>query len=311
MTTPGWIARMAHAGNDAGAQFADASDAVAEHWRDTNRMLRQRIIESDESQRHVLDEVFRGVDLIAESDAGQSFAGFSALVLEPALGASFDDNVDRVLDRGFAGKLTAEERRFLRRFILTLKSRSTEIQDVVTSFARGLRRYVQSQDFQRDRVLRDLLRGALAAGVPAAARTKPYSDTRVRLALSAVQLATVGGIRLFNPAEFDASAPIETNQIELVDLEALRALARDTEIDFDELIGHANAVLADTESCTVAEVLARYPASQGVASVVGLLALAATQGVRGDGSERVRWVGADDTARFADIPTHRFTGRIN
>ena len=42
MTTPGWMARMAHAGNDAGERFADASDAVAAHWRDTNQMLRQR-----------------------------------------------------------------------------------------------------------------------------------------------------------------------------------------------------------------------------------------------------------------------------
>ncbi|MEO7062511.1 MAG: hypothetical protein ABI082_01900 [Dokdonella sp.] len=42
MTTPGWMARMAHARDDAGAQFADASDAVAAHWHETNQLLRQR-----------------------------------------------------------------------------------------------------------------------------------------------------------------------------------------------------------------------------------------------------------------------------
>lgn len=284
---------------------------VRAQFEELNRMLRQRILESDDSQKHVLDEVFRGVDLIAESDEGRSFAGFSALILDPALGASFDDNIDRILDRDFAGRLSADQRRFLRRFILTLKSNSAEIQEVVTSFARGLRRYVQSQEFQRDRVLRDLLRHALASGVAAAPRTKPYLDTSLTLELSAVQLAGVGGVRLFNPAEFDASAPIATNVSATVDLEALRALARDTEIDFDELVRNTNALLAETERCTVGEVLARYPASQGVASVVGLLALAAVQGVRVDGSERVHWVGSDEVARVADIPTHRFTGRIS
>jgi hypothetical protein len=284
---------------------------VRAQFEELNRMLRQRILESDDSQKHVLDEVFRGVDLIAESDAGRSFAGFSALILDPALGASFDDNIDRILDRGFAGKLSADQRRFLRRLILTLKSNSAEIQEVVTNFARGLRRYVQSQEYQRDRVLRDLLRQALASGVAAAKHTKPYLDTSVTLELSAVRMASVGGVRLFNPAEFDASAPIATNVSETVDLEALRALARDTEIDFDELIQNTNALLAETEHCTVGDVLARFPASQGVASVVGLLALAAVQGVRAEGHERVRWVGGDHTGRFADIPIHTFTGRIN
>lgn len=288
---------------------------VRERFESLNRDLRARIVESTESQRTVLDEVFRGVDLIAESEEGRSFTGFSALVLDPAVGSAFDDDIARVLARDFAGELTAQQRRFLRRFIGTLKANGSEIHDVITAFARGLRRYVQSQDYQRDRVLRGLLRDALAAALPASHNTKPYRTTGVQLDLSAVQLGSVGGIRLHDPSELDATAPIVEHVEEVADLELLRALARQTEIDFAELTANVNAVLAERNRCTIGEVLDRFPASQGVASVVGLLALAAQQGAGVVGSsdgdhERVSWRGIDSVARSAAIPALQFSGRV-
>ncbi|TFD23034.1 DUF3375 domain-containing protein [Cryobacterium sp. TMS1-13-1] len=283
---------------------------VRAEFENLNRDLRARIVESDDTQRTVLDEVFRGVDLIAESDEGRSFAGFSALVLDPAVGSAFDDDVARVLAGDFAADLTTAQRRFLRRFIGTLKDHSGEIHEVITAFARGLRRYVQSQDYQRDRVLRSMLRAALASGVEASAHSKPYQPTTLHLELSAVALRSVGALRLHDPAELDATAPIVEHVAGTADLEALRALARQTEIDFAELIDNVNSVLADLDQCSVREVLERHPASQGVASVVGLLTLAANQGTIPGGIETVRWHGTDQAARAADIPIYRFTGRL-
>ena len=294
---------------------------VRAEFEQLNRMLRERIVESGESQRHVLDDVFRGVDLINESDEGRSFQAFSALVLDPARGAAFDDDIERVLDRGFASRLSATDRRNLRRFLATLKAHSSEIHGVVTGFARGLRRYVQSQDFQRDRVLRGLIRDALAAAVPASAEVPPYRETRATLALSTVHVSSVAAIRLHNPADFDASEPIETNESDTVDYEALKLLARETEIDFDELARNVNDVLLELPSCTISQVLDRFPATQGVASVVGLIALGAAQGVRSESSEpgrphesgaseTITWAGTDGDRRRARIPLYRFTGRV-
>lgn len=287
---------------------------VRERFEQLNRDLRARIVESTDPQRAVLDEVFRGVDLIAESEEGRSFAGFSALVLDPAVGSAFDDDIARVLARDFSGELSSEQRRFLRRFIRRLKENGSEIHDVITAFARGLRRYVQSQDYQRDRVLRERLRETLATGIRAASHTKPYRATGLQLELSAVPLASVGSVRLHDPSELDATAPIAEHIEEIADLEALRELARETEIDFAELTAHVNEVLGERERCTVGDVLERFPASQGVASVVGLLALAAQQGVgdvdgRAD-TETVRWRGIDAVGRSARIPLHHFIGRV-
>ena len=49
----------------------------------------------------------------------------------------------------------------------------------------------------------------------------------------------------------------------------LRELARETEIDFVELVAAVDDVLEHATTATVADVLAAHPATQGVASVVG------------------------------------------
>lgn len=283
---------------------------VRARFEGLNHDLRARIVESDDTQRAVLDEIFRGVDLIGTSDEGRSFEGFSNLVLDPGLGASVEDDIARVLERDFSGQLEAGDRRSLRRFIGDLKEHSGEIHDVITTFARGLRRYVQSQDFQRDRVLRGLLRDALAEGVAASENTPPYRRTGLELELSAVALSTAGAVHLHDPAELDATGPIEEHHEELADLHALRTLARATEIDFAELTGNVNEMLAMTAECSVAQVLDRHPATQGVASVVGLLTLAAAQGIARDEIEIVSWIGTDEVRRAARIRTHVFTGRV-
>ena len=56
---------------------------VRNEFEALNRDLRAKVIESDAAQKEVLDDIFRGVDYIDQSEAGRSFASFSALVLNP------------------------------------------------------------------------------------------------------------------------------------------------------------------------------------------------------------------------------------
>lgn len=294
-------------------QAADVPDDFAHvraEFEALNTSLRAKIIESDSSQSAVVDEIFRGIDHIADSDAGRSFAAFSQLVLDPAIGAAFEADIRRVLDRDFARELTSEERRTLRTFLTTLKGRSAEIHDVITVFARALRRYVQSQDYQQDRVMRTLLRDAQHAGIVASKHTRPWHPIGIALDLSSVSLSSVGAIELHDPAEFAVTADISVHVTGFASLEELRALARETEIDFDELTGNVNDLLHEVGTCTVAEVLARYPATQGVGSIIGLLAIAAEQGVVGDDTEVLRWHGLDEVERAALVTAHRFTGVV-
>jgi len=292
--------------HDVPADFA----RVRARFEQLSHDLHASVLGSDQTSRTVLTEVFRGVDLIASSDEGRTFAAFSRLVLDPAQGTQVDDAVARLLRRDFAADLEPGERRFLRRFMRSLKEHSAEIQGVVTTFARGLRRYVQSQDYQRDRALRRLLDETVAKGVAAAPHTRPYSPTEIVLELTTVPLSSIGELRLHDPAEMDATAPMEINAGGVASLEDLRAIARETEIDFAELADTVDAVLAERATATVGEVLAAHPATQGIASVVGLLTLAARHGTRDDETtETLTWAGLDEIPRRADVVVHRFTER--
>jgi len=285
---------------------------VRAEFDELNRVLRQEVIDSDASHRHVLDEVFRGVDLIEESGAGRTFRAFSQLLLDEELGAAFDDDVERIVEQPFARQLPAAQRRLLRRFLRTLKQDNADINRALTGFARGLRRYVQSQEFQRDRELRNLLRASISAGVAAAHVVRPWASTERAIDLPSVGMSSVGALSLYDPADdLPVVVSVVENEPEALDLEALRAITRQTEIDFAELTANVNSAVEALGRASIGEVLARTPATQGVASVAGLLALAAATFTADDGrAETVSWSGLDDVARTAAIPHRVFERTI-
>ena len=57
---------------------------------------------------------------------------------------------------------------------------------------------------------------------------------------------------------------------------------------------------------SIRRVLERYPATQGLGSVVGLVYLALKHGVRRDGSEEVRFEEDDGSIRLAKVPRWHF-----
>ncbi|WP_141014949.1 DUF3375 domain-containing protein [Nocardioides sambongensis] len=286
---------------------------VRARFEQLNQELRARILDDDrtDGRSSVLDDVFRGVDLIETSDEGRTFSAFSSLIRDPERSSAFESDLSAVLDRDFAGHLTPEARRTLRSLVRDLKRGSREVHGELTEFARGLRRYVYSQEFQRDRALRDALQSALSAAVPASREVKPYADLPHELELSALRLSTVGELAPHDPTDYDTGSTLPDAETESIDLSALAAIARESEIDFAELIDNVNRVLGNQESASVADILRATPATQGLASVVGLLSLALANGeVRDDGHEQLAWTGVDGVDRAADVAVHVFTERI-
>ncbi|ERG63305.1 hypothetical protein L332_02405 [Agrococcus pavilionensis RW1] len=276
-----------------------------------NHELMASLLDADESQRTVLEDIFRGVDLIEQTDEGLTFAAFSVLVLDAERSEAFEADIASLLERDLGDAMSMSERRFLRTFLRELKLHSHEIHGVLAEFARGLRRYVQSQDFQRDRALQRSIRAALATALRAAEHVKPFHASGVELPLTSVELSSIGALTAHDPSEFAIDEHVVAHEPGLADYEQLKALARDTEIDFEELTGVVNARLRGAEALTVAQLLADWPATQGVASVVGLMTLAMQHGsVSGDETETLVWPGVDGTTRSAVVRSHRFVERI-
>jgi hypothetical protein len=261
-----------------------------------NRDLRRQLVEAPESRGTVLDDVFRGVDLLADSDAGRSFSAFYALVLDAERTATFEYEVDELLRRRFARHLTHEQSGALSRMLHDLQDAGSEIHQVMTSFSRSLRRFVQSEELAEERRVHRLVRDALADAGALAGVVAPYRPTGLDLRLTAVTPSQISAMKLHNPADSQTTEDVVLAPQELADLEALRALVRASEIDLAELTSNVNDVLAGRGPSTVAEILTERPATQGVASVVGLLVLAEAHATctGGERVERVTWAAASD-----------------
>lgn len=276
-----------------------------------NRSLRSKLIEEPESRGSVLDDIFRGVDLLSESDAGRSFAAFHALLLDPERTVAVDDDIDQLLSRPFARKLKDSQRLALRDLLPDMQRSSADISNVMTALGRSLRRFVQSEELAEERAVHRQLRGTMAAAVQAAKSLRPFTKLDLELELTGLQVASPSAMKLHNPSESQTAEPLRIHASGTADLAALREAVRASEIDFAELSENVNAVLAQQGAATIAEVLQTFPATQGIASVVGLLVLAENHGVRaGDTPEPVHWVSNAQT-RLATVPRFLFQEKIS
>ena len=271
--------------------------------------LRERIVSLDSSRGEVLDDVFRGVDRIESSEAGRSFLGFHELLMDPESSARLDDDLETVLDRDFTARLPDADLRFLRRWRSTLAQESASVRRTMTGLSRSLNRFVRSRAFEEHRRLGAELAEAQRLAARLAAHTAPQTQLGIDLALTSVPMASIGSWRMRNPADTAVSEEIHGHEAARLDLEEVRRIVRASEIDLAELVDSVEAVLAERGAATVGEVLADRPATQGLASVVGLLLLARRRGQEVAGDEAVAWTTSGGRERSARIPRFLFTDR--
>ena len=271
--------------------------------------LRRQVVEDVPSRGSILAEVFRGINLVADSEAGRSFDGFYTLVSDPEQSAGLEEDLDALLSRGFAADLGASRRR-LARLLPSLQTASREIHDEMTVLSSSLRRFVQSHARGEYRVVDQALGRAVRAGVEAARVVQPGGKTGFHLSIPVVQAVSVGAMNLHNPARTAVAEALAIGEAAQVDLIDLARRARESDIDFAELEADVNAVLASRGPATIAEVLAARPARQSVASVVGLIVLALRHGVLLEEFQEVEWQGPDGLTRRGRVPLCLFKEEI-
>ncbi|WP_198012555.1 DUF3375 domain-containing protein [Promicromonospora sukumoe] len=273
----------------------------------TDRELRRRLLESDGSRDIFLDDIYRGVDHLAESEAGRGLVAFRELLRRSEHTAQ--DDLGRVLD---SVHLAPSEASALRRLLPTLQDAADELTDTMGVLRRALQRMVRSGELPAERALRRLIGEAQDAALAAAPDVAPGAELRLSLPLGAVAPRSVGGLAPHNPGGEDVEAPPADPALppRPVSLTALRAMARDSEIDVDELRGHVNDVVDQAGRATVASVLAAHPATQGAASVVGLLTLAERHGTPTTEQEDVGWRSSRGVARRATLPQYQFEEHV-
>lgn len=296
---------------------------VRNDFEQINLSLYDTIINYEPGHQDILADIFDGVNEISQSTSGQSFKGFYNLLRDAEMTESLQADIDEILDCDFASQLDSQERRFLRGLLQGFVDQSQEVNGVMTSFAHGLRRFVQSQNYQQERVLKQQLDRALGRAHRMMERYPCSLRMDESLDLTSVQIMPVSRWKLKNPAETQASAAerLPVADVVTISFEQLRAITRQTEIDFAELVQNVNDCLAERfkaplqqgraiSPVTLADVLENHPATQGLASIVGLVALAKEQGVALDGTETLRWTTESGQRFRTHIPSLAFMKEV-
>jgi Protein of unknown function (DUF3375) len=279
---------------------------VRDEFDRLNRGLRQSLVENDGSRGDVLEQLFAGVDLIGESDAGKTFSAFWRLLTDPAQSAGLFDALEAVVARPFARQLSSRERRFLLDLTASLMNEGSAVHDVLQHFARSLKAFVQSREFKEQRRLHALLKAAAQAGLQAKEHVRANQPLDFAITLTSSRVRSASQWVLYDPAQRVADPAMGVAAESELSLEAVADLVRQSEIDFRTLRRHIRAALDRSPQVSVGELLAGFPAEQGLGSVVGYVALGARHGELAPGTEQVHWRGADAQPRAARVPAIYF-----
>jgi Protein of unknown function (DUF3375) len=275
---------------------------VRDQFDHLNRDLREQLVESDGRRGDVLEALFAGIDLISESDAGRTFSAFWRLLTDPERSAALEDALDTLLSRGFLNDIDLRRKSFLRRLPSTLLEQGGFVHEVLQTLAKSLKQFVQSREFLEQKRLNHLLRDAQKAALGLKDEVKPNELLDYTLELTSSRLRSYAQWQLFDPSLNVASEGMESGDPLDVDLAKIAELVADSEIDFRHLKENIRAVLDLRSQASIRDVLDRYPAAQGLGSVVGLVALGSRHGIKGKGHEMVHWTGRDDCQRRARVP---------
>jgi len=289
-------------------ELAEDFHRVRDDFERLNREFRERIIDDEGTRGDVLERLFEGVDVIADSDAGRSFQAFWILLNDSEQSGRLDEALEALLARGFARRLDRHERAFLRGLTATLLARGGEVHAVMQHFARSLRGFVQSRGYLEQRRLHQLLRQTQGEALQLRERLHPTTATGYTLALSGSRLRSLSQWRLHDPRQLRVDGRVQLADAAPITLDSVGELVAQSEIDVRALRRDLHELLAARPRLSIGEALAQRPAAQGLGTVIGYLSLGTRHGVVSENEwETVQWEGGDGSVRRARIPLVRFT----
>jgi uncharacterized protein DUF3375 len=280
---------------------------VRDDFDQLNRGLRQSLVEHEGSRGEVLEALFAGVDVIGQSESGRTFAAFWRLLTDPDQSETLREALEVLVRRPFAKALEARERKFLLGLTHLLGDEGGRVHDVLQNFARSLKSFVQSREFQEQRRLHSLLKQATQAALGARDAVRATQDIGYELMLTSSRIRSLSQWSLYDPAQRLADGAMRDADPTTIDLESVAELVRQSEIDFRSLRHHLRELLAERARVSIGEALERFPAEQGLGSVVGYVALGVKHGEVTPEVETVSWQGKDDTRRRARVPAIFFS----
>jgi archaellum component FlaC len=284
-----------------GSTMAEDFSRVQEQYKDIHQNLRDNILKSSDNIKAILTQVFSDLRNLDKTEAGRTFEAFYSLLRDYPQQMVLQKSLEIIQGLDFFQELSPKEKRFLRRFIDTLFTQSLGINKITERFSETLLSLLQSREYRERRKISALIKDTIQAAGELSSELNMSKVLDFFLELPMSRLDSVSRISLIDYYPEAKPIPIVKAESPEVDVgEALMSVHID-EIDFETLKRNIIEVLGIWPKATVGQVLYRFPATQGLGSVVGLVHLAHLFGERESDTESVGWEGLDGIYRSASI----------
>lgn len=269
---------------------------VEENFRGLDRAARERIATWDGSKGELLGSLVGDRTDIAASDQGRSFQAFFDFLLSQARQDELSELLARVQSLG-----AIDSDRRLHRVHHDWFDAAERTQQTVRQLSEQLRRFLDDQIWLENRRVLDLTRSIEAHAV--ALRDQP-PRTGLELEAPSVGIALPFERPLYEvkPA-VDLDSALESEDPEELDASAL---FDQTFVDQARLADQIRSVVPARSAALLSDIVELYPLGQGVAELVGYLALTDEdlELVTDEGEEmRVGYRDRDDRPRVVRLPT--------
>jgi hypothetical protein len=279
---------------------------VRDDFDQLNRQLRTDLLNNEGSRGQVLEQLFAGMDLIGETPAGKTFYAFWRLLTDIEQATIFSEALTEVGGRDFAKQLGMGEKRFLRNLTNRLLDEGSLVHEVLQTFSRSLRTFVQSREYLEQRRFTSVLRVSQRDALAIKDVVRANQDIGFNLWLTSARLRSASQWRLYDPAERIADANMKDAPASSMSLHDIAGMVRNSEIDFALLKRNIHERLQHSSVVGIDELLRVYPATQGLGSVIGYIHLAVRFGQVTPSQVQVTWKGMDSVRRAASVPSAYF-----
>ena len=277
---------------------------VEDNFRTLDRSAREKIAGWEGGKGALVEELVTSRTDIASSDQGRSFQAFYDFLLSEGRQEELSELLDAVHRMS---QLSADRR--VRRVHYDWADAAERTQQTVRGLSEQLRRFLDDQVWVENRRVLDLVRAVEASAL--AVRDRPPADIGVHVDEPGLPIALVFERPLYDPQPDvvvdSMPAPRAIDEVEIDGLFAQRF------VDTVRLVGNIRAVVPPRASVALDDIVALYPIQDGVAEILGYLALddedVAVEVDEGAGQMTIEYIDAAGEARRVRMPRVTVTRR--
>jgi cell division protein ZapA (FtsZ GTPase activity inhibitor) len=270
---------------------------VEQNFRKLDRQVREQIATWDGTQGELLESIFDNQQDISSSLQGRTFQGFWDYLMSPQLRHELQDLLQRATHIEALAKTDMQAVANLHQDWLPAVEQT---QATVRQLSQQMRRLLDDKVFLENKRIMQLIRSIESGAL--GTREAPPSGAFMEIDAPSVDVVLPFERPLYEPSrKVLVDDAVETADDADVDASALFGQFF---VDKERLRANIDAILAEAEQTTLAEVTAAYPLSQGLAEVVAYYQLAAESDwatINPEQSQRLSWQLPDGSIREATI----------